>query len=315
MARRVFENAAVLLFDPVKSNAQTTRSILHDLGFRRIEAIDDIKEFSDKLGQGEVDLVVAETTGQEAEICGMVRRLRSSELGANPFLVIILTSWSRQVGDVKTAIDSGADDLLLRPFSNASLEERLVTLVRARKGFIVTGDYIGPDRRKNDKRGETSVKSLEAPNTLKAVVEGGFEELQVCEEAINAAKVEVDRERIRRLGMRVATAARLRLEGAAASDAHGLEEIDRAARELRRRLRAHGGGECLSLASALTEVTARMLAGDTAEDTFELARDLALGAFAAFAGEADAQESNKEVDAVVEAVRARMKPQAVKAAG
>jgi hypothetical protein len=39
--------------------------------------------------------------------------------------------------------------VIIRPFSTSFAEDRIRTLIRARKPFIVTSDYIGPDRRRD----------------------------------------------------------------------------------------------------------------------------------------------------------------------
>ena len=61
---------------------------------------------------------------------------------------------------------SGEDDVLIRPFSASFLAERVRTLVDARKDFVVTSDYIGPNRRKASDR-SNYVSMLEVPNTLR----------------------------------------------------------------------------------------------------------------------------------------------------
>jgi hypothetical protein len=63
-------------------------------------------------------------------------------------------------------ISSGADDLLLRPFSTAVLGSRIETHIERRKGFVITTDYVGPDRRKDSNR-PSSVELFEPPNSLK----------------------------------------------------------------------------------------------------------------------------------------------------
>ena len=63
-------------------------------------------------------------------------------------------------------VSSGADDLLLRPFSTALLGRRIEGHIERRKGFVITTDYVGPDRRKGTGRA-SNIELFEPPNSLK----------------------------------------------------------------------------------------------------------------------------------------------------
>lgn len=307
MVERAYDQVKAVVFDPVAGNLQATRGGLFELGFRDIDATRNFQGLCDRLSGGTSQLVIAEAFTPEGDVLGAVRRVRGGELGPNPFVAIVLTSWRSDVGDIRQAINSGADDVLLRPFSTAKLSERIAALVAARKGFVVTGDYIGPDRRKQS--GERpSARVFEPPNTLKAAAEGDFQAVKAMDAEISAKREDMDKERIKRLAMRVATAARLRLEQGGEADLYGLEEIDRAARELRRRLRQHEVAEANELAAALTEATGQLVGeGSAGHDQIALARDLAFGAYSAFAGDAEGERSQREVTQVVASLRARMR--------
>jgi hypothetical protein len=92
--------------------------------------------------------------------------VRLGDVGPNPFLVVILTTWALREDTVGRVMNSGADDIIVRPYSVSFLAERVRTLVDARKGFVVTGDYVGPDRRKAAVR-PPEVNLLDVPNTLR----------------------------------------------------------------------------------------------------------------------------------------------------
>lgn len=309
MAELSYDNARALLYDPVAGNLAAARAMLMQLGFRKLQGVREVGKLADLAAQGECDLLMAEVAGADGDILDVVRRIRAGELGPNPFVVVLLTSWERSVERIQAAIDSGADDLLLRPHSAAALAQRVTAAVNARKAFVVTGDYIGPDRRK-DPSARPGAEGFLAPNTLKAAASGDAKALAEANREIAKARLGVERERIKRLAMRVATAARLRLEGDGFEDRHGGEEIDRAARELRRRLRDLGPPEAEGLAVTLVELTSRLIGSEPpSPDQLQLVRELAIGAYAAFAGQDEAQSTRGELDSVVSAIRARMKRQ------
>ncbi|MCG8442056.1 MAG: hypothetical protein MI723_09625, partial [Caulobacterales bacterium] len=148
MAARAFENASVLLLDPVGANLAATRQALIALKFGQVDGVIHVDQLVARAKASEPDLIIAETHGQEDEILKLARGVRTGDIGSNPFVGVILTTWSGDEAHIKSALSSGADDVLLRPFSAATLANRIEAIVTARKGFVVTSDYVGPDRRK-----------------------------------------------------------------------------------------------------------------------------------------------------------------------
>src|SRR6202012_822917 len=111
------------------------------------------------------DLVLAETQGAADELCLAIQQLRQGAAGYNPFIVIIVTAWEKSASLITKVVNSGADDLLLRPFSTALLGSRIEAHVARRKGFVITTEYVGPDRRKEPGRG--AIDLFDPPNSLK----------------------------------------------------------------------------------------------------------------------------------------------------
>jgi hypothetical protein len=96
----------------------------------------------------------------------MIQMLRQGTHGYNPFIVIIVTAWEKTNTLVSRVLNSGADDLILRPFSTKLMGERIEAHIERRKGFVITHDYVGPDRRRDTSR-VSSVELFEPPNSLK----------------------------------------------------------------------------------------------------------------------------------------------------
>jgi DNA-binding response OmpR family regulator len=161
-----YGSAEVLLFDGSPPHRGTTRSALGMLGFKRILATSDADEVAHSISQRPYDVLIADIAMESERICKLVRDVRLGDVGPNPFLVVILTTWALREDTVGRVMNSGADDIIVRPYSVAFLADRVRTLVDARKGFVVTGDYVGPDRRKAALR-PADVNLLDVPNTLK----------------------------------------------------------------------------------------------------------------------------------------------------
>lgn len=166
MARLSFENAETLIYDPVSGNRAATRAALYNLGFRHIETAATLDAFAECIKRRSPDLALCESQGSDGELCAMIQGLRQGTEGYNPFIVIIVTAWENSTVLVKRVLNSGADDLLLRPFSTTLLGQRIRTHIERRKGFVITCDYIGPDRR-NDTSRPSNVELFDPPNSLK----------------------------------------------------------------------------------------------------------------------------------------------------
>jgi DNA-binding response OmpR family regulator len=199
MNKGLYESAQAIVYDPVVSNRTATRASLHAIGFRTVELSPSLEMLTESLKVKEPDLLVVEVSGAEAELCELMQSVRQGTLGKNPFIVMIATTWRRDGTIVGKVINSGADDLVARPFSTSVLGERIRAQVERRKGFVVTSDYIGPDRRRDPNR--PGVESVDVPNSLKVRTDGlGDEEaalyiarlVEKAKEVLNAQKVRRD---------------------------------------------------------------------------------------------------------------------------
>ncbi|MCC5995037.1 MAG: response regulator receiver protein [Oceanicaulis sp.] len=309
MAELDYARASVALFDPVHVNLRTTRYALHEIGFRDIASLNVLSELKRRLQDDAPHLIVIETADHESEVFGLVRAMRAGEESNNPFAAILLTTWRRDTGLVREAISSGADDVIIRPFSTSFAEERIRTLVRARKPFIVTSDYIGPDRRRDSARGPGTAQSIEAPNVLRAVVENDEDALMRARAWIDEARHTVDGERLRRLCMRViigAEAASGELK-AGRTPMMDVADFERGAREVRARLARTRSAEAKRVAHALCEVTVELREpGGFTLANLSLARELAMAAYVAYAGDDGMERSEKEIETAVQLLQQRM---------
>ena len=191
MADTRLERAVALIYDPVALNRNSTRNILHSIGFRRIITVTAIGELELALADGEVDLLLCEVSGADGDITGLIHRIRHGEIGKNPFLVIVATAWVSASEIVKDVIGCGADDLIIRPFSIKQLTDRLRAHIDNRKGFVVTSDYVGPDRRRDPGR-QNNVELLAVPNSLKLKATDGVDsEAAAAEVAAQIARTRI----------------------------------------------------------------------------------------------------------------------------
>jgi len=167
MGRLSFDTVEALIYDPVSANRTATRAALYALGFRRTTTVSTLEAFVANIQKAPPDIALAEAQGAVEELCGTIQGLRQGGTGHNPFIVMIVTAWEKNTGLINRVLSSGADDLLLRPFSTGLLGQRIETHIERRKGFVITSDYVGPDRRKEDSSRANSAELFSPPNSLK----------------------------------------------------------------------------------------------------------------------------------------------------
>ena len=107
------------------------------------EAIDILKDHP-------VDLLVVDSEMPEMDDYDLVRWLRRSGLDPNAFAPVIMTAAHVRRSRVTEARDCGANFVITKPFSAASLLERIIWVARDSRPFLEVGDYFGPDRRFRD---------------------------------------------------------------------------------------------------------------------------------------------------------------------
>ena len=163
-----FSEVLVYLCDPQTHIRKDIRAALLGYGFEMIEDFREYEELEEQLDSGELpDLIICDADVDEGRPVRLMSKIRRNEFGDNPFIACIMMTWNPTPQSVRAITNSGVDDLLGKPVSPKQLMERVKALITSRKPFVVTADYIGPDRRKASSR-PSNAKSFEVPNTLAA---------------------------------------------------------------------------------------------------------------------------------------------------
>lgn len=150
------------------------------------------------------DVIICDARFAGEDIAEMFRAVRHNELGRNPFVSLIGVTWDGSSDDVHRMINSGVDYLLKAPFAPAQITDRLDLLIDQRKPFVVTPDYVGPDRRETpDRAQQTSLKLIEVPNSLREKAYGLYRP-EVFEQKVDASLLHINDHKIERHAERLA---------------------------------------------------------------------------------------------------------------
>ena len=174
------EHVKVLLAVDGRERRFPIKTILENNGFRLIETVYKFDDAAKELARGRTDMLVIDASFGDDRVPELVRQLRSNELECNPFISVLAVVHEPKMTLVHDLVNAGVDEIALAPLSASGVGERIEEMVERRKPFVVTSDYIGPDRRKSARKGQgVEVPLLEVPNIPKARKSGKVNTLQL----------------------------------------------------------------------------------------------------------------------------------------
>lgn len=311
MAEPQFDRALALVYDPVALNRNSTRNVLHSIGFREIQTVTSVEEIGAFLRHNDPDLLVCEITEPTGEVLALLQRIRRGETGRNPFLVIMATAWVTAENVVRQILNAGADDLMMRPFSIRQFIDRLTAHVTNRKGFVVTADYIGPDRRLRADRDPTA-SLINVPNSLRMKTQSDTTADMAAAQAsaeIERVRFEVSFERMKREAFQLGILASFLEQGVASGDDPELIRADtlkalRLATELARKA-AEGSHEAIAdLCKALERVLVGLRDNIDPPKNAKLAGQIALAMQATLSPDRDESAHAAEISSAIAKIKA-----------
>jgi DNA-binding NarL/FixJ family response regulator len=194
----------ILFGDSGQGTRVLYRQALMGAGYNELREFDSLAGFPDLIAVARPDLVFMDLAMPGGNAVALVADLRHGRLGVNPYMPIILTTWDSDERLVRRVVDAGADDLLVKPLSTRIILDRIQTVALHRKPFVVTSDYIGPDRRKAVDRRGSSVPLIQVPNPLRDKMLGRPIDAAALQRDIMAANENINRQRLHASAFRVA---------------------------------------------------------------------------------------------------------------
>ena len=308
------EDIDVVVVDSDRVSRQTIRNILTDHGIKRITMASNMRDMVSTLDISAPDLLIADHEMPDGDLSDFVHKLRHYETKYNPFLPIIATAWSPTHETVRSIIQSGVDHIVSKPLSAGQLMQRIKVLALARKPFIVTSQYIGPDRRKKDDERPSEITPVSVPNTLNMKATGGGEispavlqaEVDACIKQVNIQKLERNAQQVGFLVDRIVPG--LAMGGPDETTSRSLDRLLYVSEDIARRMGGTPYAHVSELCKTLIGVTKRIIdSGDfPAPKDVELLKPVAKSIQAGFdeKGE-DAQRMAMEISKSVKSGQAK----------
>jgi DNA-binding response OmpR family regulator len=172
MQRQNFKNVRLIIGEPIYEMRVALKSACCAMGFERgnIQDTDKLSTVRDAIAEGRTDLLACNTQLLDGDFDGLIQQIRHGAVGTNPFVNIISLISMADSRTITKSMNSGTDAILVKPISPRQFIERVENMIHERKPFVVTTDYIGPDRRKGHRPGTQEIPRFEVPNPLKAKI-------------------------------------------------------------------------------------------------------------------------------------------------
>jgi len=140
-------NAVTMVVDDSAFGLDLTCEALRGFGIQTRYSCYSAADAIDILKDHTIDLLLVDCEMPGMDGHELVKWLRHSQLDPNAYIPVIMTAGHVRKSKVAAVRDCGANYLVTKPFSAASLLERLIWVARDSRPFLEVDDYKGPDRR------------------------------------------------------------------------------------------------------------------------------------------------------------------------
>ena len=147
-----FSRLQILVIDDNEFMRQLYRQLLEAIGFdpKHMTEACDGEEALHQLHHAHFDVVVCDLNMQPMNGKQFTHHIRTSEDSPDPYLPIVVCTGHAEMVHIADARDAGANEILRKPVSAASLYARLQAVIESPRPFILSPAFIGPDRRRRD---------------------------------------------------------------------------------------------------------------------------------------------------------------------
>ncbi len=165
----MLKNIAVLIGDTDVERAEKLASDLREHGFAPPVISASFNDVGVKLEKGGIDIaILADSLG--GRVFKLSRAVRHGLIGSNPFMTLYCALAPEHVDGAKHALRAGVDGILIQPVPAKEITDRVRKAGRTDMAYVVTSEYIGPDRRAADRA--SKIRRFYVPQTVQAKLRG-----------------------------------------------------------------------------------------------------------------------------------------------
>lgn len=145
----------ILVVDDQVFQRRLITETLRSAGRVQVEHVESVEQALLALGYVQPDILIADWDVAGGQGLALVKRVRAGEAGDGfKALPVIMVAAQGSVSAVERARNAGIDELVVRPFSTATLWKRVSEVRARRRDFIESTRYTGPCRRRRARGGD-----------------------------------------------------------------------------------------------------------------------------------------------------------------
>lgn len=136
----------------VEDNVHTQtliKAVLRSFNLGSVEIAPDGETGFNVFNTMKPDLVITDWEMAPTNGLELVDRIRRSPDTADPYVPVIMVTANTELHRVRDAIEHGVHEFLAKPISPLGLYTRICKIIEHPRVFVRSGDYVGPDRRRN----------------------------------------------------------------------------------------------------------------------------------------------------------------------
>ena len=194
------DRVVAFIGEPDDATRKELRQILNHAGLKQVSAHAGLDDLKSLMTQVPPDLIIV-SDSLDPGVFDFIRDIRHNRLGANPFVLITTLVADDHPGAVKLAMQAGTDDIIIKPVKEEQLLQRLKRVTMNRAAFVVTSDYLGPDRRAKSR--PSTIRRINVLNTMLEKASGKDVDLANIQEAVEGSMNEVLQARLDSHGYRL----------------------------------------------------------------------------------------------------------------
>lgn len=158
-----FRNISVLVVEDTPHLAGIVCSILKSFGVDTIYPARTGEDALFVLANHRVQVAIVDDLKPPLDGHAVVKTLRSPDSGLPSSVPVIFITEKPFKDDILAARDSGANEVLSKPFSATQLMTRIESVLRKPRPIVQSVGFIGPDRRRQVKDTETKKRASDQP--------------------------------------------------------------------------------------------------------------------------------------------------------
>lgn len=179
---------------------QQLRDMFKSQGLTQIICHANLPSMKEVMVQVPPDLLVI-SDDFDTDVFSAIKEIRNQKLSDNPFMLITMLVSANRPASLQQAIGTGVDDIIVKPLTPERVQERLKLVTFHRQPFIVTDDYMGPQRKNMEVTGR--VRRISVLNTMLEKVQGREFDKTALRNAVEGSLQEVLQAKLDRQSFRL----------------------------------------------------------------------------------------------------------------